>query len=358
MIKKYLSARVLCTLMVIILINSCSDNKDIQNIKLNNDEILFSNFHENKSIKFKNVFNYPKSPPTSLHVLDSTIIIFSSFNKTDSYFYNYSLHNNQLSNGYVKRGRGPNEALGGFFSGTYGNTLWLFDITLKKIITLNKNKALINPQTVNFNEYSINDNYYMISFIDSLKYVSVGNIKSSTKASEIDLIQSKKIHDYGEFYNIPESLPLDAVKDAYTPFVFSKPNGEKIVLAYRHTDVIEIYNLLDNKKTAIKGIEQFDVDFVVRNRKNHHFMGRTENTRMAFINGCVTDKYIYMIYSGRYTKDENSDYGNSIYVYDWDGNPVKKLNLDRDIFTIGVSNNDESLFSYDLNTGYIINSEI
>ena len=87
-------------------------------------------------------------------------------------------------------------------------------------------------------------------------------------------------------------------------------------------------------------------------------MKRTEKTRFAFVNGTVTNKYIYISYSGLLCRDKNSHYGKCVYVYDWDGNPIRKLVFNRFIEGLVVSDDDKTMYAYDVNTGFIIQSNI
>ncbi|MBA7556081.1 hypothetical protein ES705_48779 [subsurface metagenome] len=129
-------------------------------------------------------------------------------------------------------------------------------------------------------------------------------------------------------------------------------------MTYRYTDVIEIFDVKKKTCKTIKGPEGFDVEFDVRNFPGYYFMGKNEKTRKAFVSGTVSDNYIYILYSGCLRDEENWSYGQSIYIYDWEGNPVKKIILDRSVYTIGVSEDDSRLYSYDLQTGFLIYANI
>src|SRR5690606_2836991 len=91
---------------------------------------------------------------------------------------------------------------------------------------------------------------------------------------------------------------------------------------------------------------------------NRSVMERTEKTRFAFVTGSVTNKYIYLLYSGKLNLVVNPNFGRIIYVYDWDGNPIKEIVLDRDIMSLTVSEDDKTLYAYDPNTGFIMESNI
>lgn len=73
-----------------------------------------------------------------------------------------------------------------------------------------------------------------------------------------------------------------------------------------------------------------------------------ENIR-GYMDSYSTDKFIYTLYSGKSTKDltnRNFDDVSSskiILVYDWDGNPICRINTDIDLRNICVNNDNTSL---------------
>lgn len=72
-----------------------------------------------------------------------------------------------------------------------------------------------------------------------------------------------------------------------------------------------------------------------------------ENNRMGFISITVTDKKIYALYSGKLIGDDGLDNlrSNQILVYNWKGEPIEKIELDRECYSISVdSNNPKKLF--------------
>lgn len=87
-------------------------------------------------------------------------------------------------------------------------------------------------------------------------------------------------------------------------------------------------------------------------------MLRTDETRYAFVNGAVTDKYIYLLYSGKLNSGIHPEYGKYIYQYDWSGDPIKKWVLDREILSLGLSHDDKTLYAYDPNNGNILQTLI
>ena len=324
------------------------------NSVLNKNFRYFSKFPKKDAIVFKNIYEYKEGIAGMLKLVDSTLIVFNVQPGVNNFLNSYSLKSGILSNGYMNKGRGPGEVMGPRAIGVNGNSLWLQDITTKKVFTIDKRKVINPVIPVSFNEYPIKNHYYMIDFKDSLHYFGVGSVNSRYKIQKIDLISGKVVNEYGKIEKTPEDLSLQLYKSVYQSFIFTKPTGDKIVLAYRYLDAIEIFNTETKSGVAIYGPERYNVKY----EPLPNGMSRTDETRFAFVNGAVTNDYIYLAYSGRTGKSPNPHDGNCIYIYDWDGNPIRKLILNKYIQGMAVSKDNKILYAFDVNTGFLIQATI
>ena len=65
-----------------------------------------------------------------------------------------------------------------------------------------------------------------------------------------------------------------------------------------------------------------------------------------FMDVCLTDDYVYALYSGKQRDDElEACQSNLIRVYDWDGTLVKKLQLDIDVQQIAVTKDNRKVYA-------------
>ena len=344
------SETIIVFMVSFLIIAGCQHTNDV----FNKNSISFSKFPKEDTIIFKNIYEYEEGIAGMLKLVDSTLIIFNVQPGAKKFLNIYSLKSGILSNGYVGKGRGPGEALSPSAIGVNRQRLWLQDITLNKVFTTDI-RSITNTNTlVSFNEYSHENHYYMIDFKDSLHYFGVGSISSHFKIQEIDLTSGKVTKEFGKIEKLPENMSLMLFKSIYQSLIFSKPTGDKLVLPYRYLDAIEIFNTETGKGITILGPENYDVKYIPL----PHGMSRTDETRFAFVNGAVTNEYIYLAYSGRTRKDPNSYDGNYIYIYDWDGNPIRKLILDRYIQGMAVSKYNNTLYAFDINTGFLIQAQI
>jgi hypothetical protein len=310
------------------------------------------------SISFTPITDYVHGAPGEIRILDTELIVLNSNKNSEFFFNNYGILDNKVSNGYLTRGRGPLEALGARLIGIHGDKFWTYDITSRKVLTIDLDQILDDGAEKKISEFKLANQYSRMDFLDSCTILAVGSAVTNSKISVVDIISGNEFNEIGEFGTIPEKVPLEAFKDAYTSYIYIRPSGGKVALPYRYTDVVEIYDLSNNTNKAVWGPEGFDVQYEAGRHNFGFFMAKTEETRKAFVHGAVTDSLIYLLYSGHNRKDENWPYGKYLYIYDWDGNPIKKIVLDRYIYAFDVTDDDSKIYAYDHKSGYIIKSDL
>lgn len=64
-----------------------------------------------------------------------------------------------------------------------------------------------------------------------------------------------------------------------------------------------------------------------------------------YIDAFATGRYVYALYSGKSGKEGNASLGHEIHVYDWEGHPVKKYQLDIGTQKICVSSDDKRIYA-------------
>ena len=354
-IRKPFSTSILLILTVFISIFwSCA--KDSSPINCTISE--FEEFPENRDLFFSDLAEYKEGIAANILVHDSLLIIHNRDKSGKYFFHNYSLTQNKFSKGYLKRGKGPGEALGVFTSGITEGFLWAHDITRGSVFQLKLSEltgdAIVQPYSVK----DLKDFYFHLAMVDSNSYYAIGHELSESKISFGTLNNSGKRAEFGDFCMIDEDVPIEVFKDAYASIIVTKPGGEKVVVAYRYTDVIEIFDIKDQTFKTISGPEKFNVEYAVGQSEYHNYMAKTRKTRKAFIVGASTEEHIYLLFSGFHNNHRNWSYAKKLYIYTWDGIPVKSYTLDRRINTIGVNQDGSTIYSFDENNGYLISAQL
>lgn len=351
------------TIVIIALFTACNKNKHI--VILNDNIESFSEFPKNEKVLFKEIAEFKKGEPYSMVLTDSILIIENSKVKKGYNFYNYNIKSNVYSKGYVQKGRGPNEVQSSTEFGVHKNIFWMYDGILKKILQVNKDSLFLGVAD-NFQWFPTDQSYYSMAFVKNNKYVVNGNRYSKIKIQEFDLDKNIESNTYGTFDIPNRNTPIDGVKAAYQAFLLSKPSGDKVVMAYRRVDAIELFDLKNEANNkVVRGPISNELKLKFQKKGVINLFLKDKEIINTFVGGTVTDKYIYLPFSGKKKHQKNItdikfnyNYAKYIHVYDWDGNPVKKIILDRNIMAIAVSKDDKTLYSFDPNSGYILKADI
>ena len=111
------------------------------------------------------------------------------------------------------------------------------------------------------------------------------------------------------------------------------------VFAYKLSPRIEVFNIHDNTWITLVSPRDFKINYsATANEDGHKSFRHTKETLASYLDIVVTDKYIYTLFcEQKYIKKTMSN-TNNIYVFDFDGNPVKKYVTDKPISFLEVKN--------------------
>ena len=116
-----------------------------------------------------------------------------------------------------------------------------------------------------------------------------------------------------------------------------KPDGTKFASFFDKFKMFRIYNnsgVLEKEVIMMINEDIFDPK-------------RKRGTSMIYYRVVkVSNKYIYAMCMNEYS-DKLLETNPSIEIWDWDGNPVAKLNMNNPIFTFDVTMDDKKLYCID-----------
>lgn len=324
------------------------------------DKTVFSKFPKTEAVVFKKIIKYENSVISRMYLRDTSLIVYDWRGKGGYFFYQYGLNSGSLIRKYIPIGRGKGAALGSLSAGLYKNELWMYDISLSKItFSTLKTKSLTADNAASYREVAFSQDYYNIQFLDDTTVIANGNYKTPKKLQELNLYSRKILADYGILDNVPKDIPFYAWKRYNEALMELKSTNDKVVLAHRLSDQIEIFDLKSHKSITVKGPEKYKPEFVhFKSDDGQDLIGRNEKSRSAFKQVMSTAKFIYVLYSGNNISGPNINYAKSIFIYDWYGKPIKRLNLDRFVTGFTVSDDDKSLYAYDAVSTYIVTAKI
>lgn len=316
----------------------------------NADTTVFSAFPSTSTLDLQPVFRQKKIVARRLFLSDSSIYLWNRDGAQDYFFYRFSTEGKQLPGTFIKGGTGAGQVYGAMSGGVLPGMVWTHDFVMNKLVTVS--------QVNRIKEYSITPSFYSVQLTDSTRLLGTAPAGSTARLEMLDLASGAIVQQYGSLGTPPPGTPAGTWNQAFESLLFVAPAGNKAVAACRFTDRIEIFDLITQKSKLIKGPENFDVVFKPIQVAGVYMMERVAKTRFAFMGGYVTDQFIYLLYSGLQHETPHHSDAKCIYVYDWEGKPVKKYLLDNYVMSIAVSAGNRWLYAYDAGSGTLLKTAI
>lgn len=110
---------------------------------------------------------------------------------------------------------------------------------------------------------------------------------------------------------------------------------------------MEIFELKNDKNLIIKkSLHYWPPQFEPSNELNQFYASIKEENRFGNVSTAVSENFIYVLYSDEPWKYQFPIKSKRVLVYDWDGNPVKILELNQEVSIIVAHENDDYLIGY------------
>lgn len=290
--------------------------------------------------------------PDYIDVYNDSLLCFVSTNGQKGHHISlYHLAEKTILPPILAVGGKDGQSLGFISFGFEPGYLWNYDAAKEKIIFTRLDSIHEAGASHFIKEMPVQGFYYSLQLLNDSTLLTSGNYFFSHddyKLATLDMT-SGRIYNQMAPYSADSSKPYTLPqKMSHESFLFLKPSKNKCVLASRYTDRMEIVDLESRKSTIIRGQDMFEPNLkVMAKRSGKKIAYPGEDSREAYVRGQVTDKYIYLLYSGNLPGGKNLFYGKYIHVYDWDGKPVKRLELDNYTKDFAVTANDSLLYTYD-----------
>jgi hypothetical protein len=319
-------------------------------IRLNDVAVPFSSFPSTDSLKFTAMSDeLLEEPKTMILYLDKLII--GTFCKGhDKHVAIFSLSENRILKEMIGYGQGPEEMLGCQI-GLFEDKMWLYDLSKRRIGIVPVDSFLMYKQPV-ISQHKLELSYYTAAMFSDSIMLGTNDPTFPSKISYVNL-HTNSISRQGDYAHLPDDTPLAASIDAAGCYVAVNPVTKDILLSYRYTDMIEIYSPEGKLKHALHGPIGFDIEFQAVTR-GYSFMAKTRNTRKAYVNGYVTEKNIYLLFSGCNRDEENWSSGTELHVFSWDGCPLKRYLLEEPLHTFAIDESQQIIYAYSLITEELI----
>lgn len=316
----------------------CSDN--------NHSIIRYDKFPLEKNLNLVQI-NLPDTVfmryPAKLIKSDSLFFILDVSRATEYFVHCYSYPDFKYIRSLFRFGQGPEEYISlnniqctndTLFAYDVANSIYSIDLknidwekpTVKKTILTNDFGSLVRG-------IKIGDKFYFSTF----------NQFNKEKILTFDE-NGTFISSFGEI-KLDGNREIDAATyQAWIPFMDG--NEELLVTVTQFGEVLDIFHIKNNNiQQTLKG-KSGDPVFQVIN-------GYAVNQGiMGFQDVCVTNGKIYALFDGTKMKERNQEQqgGKIIYVFDYNGNPIMKVFLDRLVISFYVDEEEQKIYFLDVNS--------
>lgn len=316
----------------------------------------FNAFPVNKKLEGKRLLKINRLHPDNIDLYhDSILCIVDGTGRQSHHFALYNLSQSSFLSPAMAVGSKAGQALSFLSYGIEKQYVWAYDINKEKIIFSGLDNAWNNNHSRK--ELPVPGFYYSVQLLNDTTLLASGDYYSdhdNYKVSIINLVTGKTVRQLVPYSDNPSKPYTRAQKMAEESFLFVKPTKDKCVLACRYTDRIEIIDLHSGKSTVVQGPEGLSPEMVeMTGSDGQKISTRGADTRYAFVGGEVTNHFIYLLYSGNRDGTIHRFYGKYIYVYDWNGKPLQRLELKNDTKDFAVTGNDSLLYTYNPRSKYI-----
>ncbi len=309
-----------------------------------NKPFVFNDFPNTIHLKSEDIV----TPPILYYVgqmiaTDSLLIIFDM--KAKNYITAFKLNNFQYFGSFLGRGRGPEEEtqIDPFIHPTSDNSFIYSSFHAIKEIRINLQKNILETLKEIRLPSSITGFSHLFVLNDSL-YYGWDIYQEGTQEFIAYNPNSHEASEFGPKYpNIIKEIPKTRMTSIYTKCVTVKPDRLLFASAYDKFKMIRIYNNDGSLYSEIHYGEIMNLprEIVIGDLNNIDL----DKVIVYYQRIYSTDKYIYALYSGKSMVDiQNSgkpDICNEIHVWNWEGKPVAKIILDRNVSSFVVSSNNQ-----------------
>ncbi|MET0463911.1 MAG: BF3164 family lipoprotein [Chitinophagaceae bacterium] len=240
--------------------------------------------------------------------------------------------------------------------------VWVFDVFKNGFIVANLNTVLKGNGALEFySEYRLKPQvfYYDAMLLNRNEALLSGNYDTDEKLVYVNFLDSARNKELLSYQKDADIGSSRTSKMSYESFMMLKPDKNKLVLAARYADQFELLALENGKYKKIRGPVGIlpDLD-PFEDNSGVTVATPGQQTLYGFLKGHATEKYFYLLFSGHPVKSHHRFFGNKIFVYDWEGNPVKQINLKNEIVDFAVTSDDQVLYSLNAQTKTISVAEL
>ena len=282
--------------------------------------------------------------PVEIKVLDSLLIMKNL--GTEYHFHVFNIYDNRKKGELVLFGSGPEDMISPAIISSDDSYIWILDNQVRSVakcsLTITNDKYYMKIlKKIGISEYA--DNAAMLSDESIISVVLNPQMKRFCLFDNT----GQFVNDFGEY---PESnldfRELEIMEAFLCDFVINYKE-QKLFMTHKQTDLIDVYSLDGKLINRMHGPDAFFP--VVKQVQNGNYISvrsQAGRSRDAYFRPKNAGDEVFVRYSGRVFEPDTHDYlNNTIFVFNWDGEPLRVYKLDKPIFSFDVDYKNRVIYA-------------
>lgn len=304
----------------------------------------FSLDHFSETIELKGkelTFGNTVMKPIRIQVIDSFLITINSGEEKHISLFN--LNTNTKIGDRITNGNGPEDMLQlSFVKGT--QSLQLYDIAKKTLMEYDIQAFVRDIQPRSIHKIKLKQQILEDITRDKQSNIIAPLFRGTHRLALLNQ-QGEEIRQLGSY---PETKAdfTDVEKREMFQFSYTVTPDGRIILCYNWTDLIEIYSSEGILLHRLHGPDQFISPFQ-EIHKEKVIIARPQKgeQREGYYNPVVVGDTFFILYNGNKVDSENYDENSrQLFIFDWNGKPLKRLLLDQGILTFTVDSINKKIY--------------
>jgi hypothetical protein len=286
--------------------------------------------------------------PHRIKLLDSLFLVINA--KTD--YHIQILNPKTLSEvgQFISYGKGANEMIHPELVKSFNSNIWIFDQPSQNLYEFLSDSFFSdlppNPiRTIKLQEKSDN-----VAVLSENQIISLTTLTGKRRFNSFDI--NGKYQEIKGVYPVKGDSEANLIMSYTGDYTTNFKN--RILMTYYYTDLIEIYDFEGNLIKRIHGPNLFYPAFKEASDGEYRGIRSSEDSKFAYISPICVNNEVFILYSGKKYRDPDSELCNMIMVFDWEGNPLRQYELDKNVFTITVDAENKIIYGLSVNPEFCI----
>lgn len=291
----------------------------------------------------KLVFDQDVQNPVKLALIDS--VLFLTNMNTSILLDKYDIKNLQKAGDCIPFGSGPNEMLIVNSIQRTDSTAWLFDQSQNKLYQFMLSDLITQQEPSPINTIKLD------MPVDNVLVLSPNSIVATTLNPENKRLSffdktGKCVRNVSAYPDFGEEMSEYERIESFACQAILSIDKQHIILTYKRTDLIEIYDLNGNLKSRTQGPDLFFPSLKQRTDGEHiRVVSDTGKNFDAYFNPCIYKDEIFVLYSGLEFDGEKANYLlDRIIVFNLSGNPIRQYKLSEPIFNFTIDPESKKIY--------------